>query len=141
MHGLAGEAFELADEHHPQLHRAARGHSADMAEDNYFSNTSRDGRSFTDRIKEAGFTGGTSLAENIAKGPRTPAAVVQSWMSNSGTKATILNCRFTSIGVDAVEDSNGAISWTQDPAAKLRPGGCSGYIVLPVRSAEREVSM
>ncbi|MEV4021062.1 CAP domain-containing protein [Nonomuraea angiospora] len=80
--------------HHPQLHRAAREHSADMAECNYFSNTSRDGRSFTDRIKEAGFTGGTSLAENIAKGPRTPAAVVQSWMSSSGTKATILNCRF-----------------------------------------------
>ncbi|GAA2847514.1 hypothetical protein GCM10020220_041300 [Nonomuraea rubra] len=43
--------------HHPQLHRAARGHSADMAEQGYFSYTSRDGRTFTDRIREAGFTG------------------------------------------------------------------------------------
>ncbi|TMR91912.1 CAP domain-containing protein [Nonomuraea basaltis] len=104
--------------HHPQLHRAARGHSADMAEYNYFSSTSRDGRSFTDRIKEAGFTGGTSLAENIAKGQRTPAAVVQSWMGNSGTKATIMNCKFTFIGVGAVDDSDGAIYWTQVFAAK-----------------------
>ncbi|WP_188186999.1 CAP domain-containing protein [Nonomuraea sp. SYSU D8015] len=104
--------------HHPQLHRAARGHSADMAEYNCFSYTSRDGRSFKDRIKEAGFTGGTSLAENIAKGQRTPAAIVQSWMGNSGTKATIMNCKFTFIGVGAVEDSDGAISWPQDFAAK-----------------------
>ncbi|MGP3921445.1 CAP domain-containing protein [Nonomuraea sp. 10N515B] len=104
--------------HHPQLHRAARGHSADMAEYTYFSHTSRDGRSFTDRIKEAGFTGGTSLAENIAKGQRTPAAVVQSRMGYSGTKATIMNCKFTFIGVGAVEDSDDAIYWTQVFAAK-----------------------
>ncbi|SEH00894.1 Uncharacterized conserved protein YkwD, contains CAP (CSP/antigen 5/PR1) domain [Nonomuraea solani] len=104
--------------HHPQLHRAARGHSADMAEGDYFSSTSRDGRSFTDRIKEAGFTGGTNLAENIAKGQRTPAAVVQSWMDHSVTKATIMNCKFTFIGVGAVEDSEGAIYWTQNFAAK-----------------------
>jgi uncharacterized protein YkwD len=103
--------------HHPQLHRAARGHSADMAEHNYFSSTSRDGRSFIDRIKEAGFTGGTGWAENIAKGQRTPAAVVQSWMDASGTKASIMNCRFTFIGVGAVEDSDGAIYWVQDFAA------------------------
>jgi uncharacterized protein YkwD len=104
--------------HHPQLHRAASGHSADMAKYHYFSNTSRDGRSFTDRIKEAGFTGGTRWAENIAEGPRTPAAVVQSWMGNSGTKATIMNCKFAFIGVGAVEDSDGAIYWTQDFAAR-----------------------
>ncbi|GAA2865670.1 CAP domain-containing protein [Nonomuraea rubra] len=104
--------------HHPQLHRAARGHSADMAEQGYFSYTSRDGRTFTDRIREAGFTGGTRFAENIAKGQRTPAEVVQSWMDNSGTKAAIMDCRFTFIGVGAVEDSDGAIYWTQDFAAK-----------------------
>ncbi|WP_187414750.1 CAP domain-containing protein [Nonomuraea sp. PA05] len=104
--------------HHRQLHRAARGHSTDMAENNYFSNTSRDGRTFTDRIREAGFTGGTRFAENIGKGQRTPAAVVQSWMDASGTKAAVLNCKLTFIGVGAVEDSSGAYYWTQDFAAR-----------------------
>ncbi|MFC4114186.1 CAP domain-containing protein [Nonomuraea zeae] len=104
--------------HHSQLHRAAHGHSADMAEHNYFSHTSRDGRSFMDRVREASFTGGTQWAENIGKGQRTPAAVVQSWMNTSGTKAPIVNCKFTYIGVGAVEDSDGAIYWTQIFAAK-----------------------
>ena len=104
--------------HHPQLHRAAREHSADMAEHDYFSSTSRDGQSFMDRIKKSGFTGGTKWAENIAKGQRTPAAVVQSWMDVSGTEANIMNCEYTFIGVGVVEDSNGTIYWTQDFAAK-----------------------
>ncbi|WP_186404479.1 CAP domain-containing protein [[Actinomadura] parvosata] len=104
--------------HHPQLHKAARGHSADMAEHHYFSGTSLDGRSFRDRIEEAGFTGGSGFAENIAKGHPTPAKVVQSWMDTPGTKVNIMNCRLTFIGVGAVEDSNGVIHWTQDFAAK-----------------------
>ncbi|UBU11508.1 CAP domain-containing protein [Nonomuraea gerenzanensis] len=104
--------------HHPQLHRAARGHSTDMAEQGYFAGTSRDGRSLTDRIEEAGFTGGTSFAENIAKGQRTPAQVVQAWMNASSTKPAIMNCRFTFIGVGAVKDSDGAIYWTQTFAAR-----------------------
>ncbi|WP_449060718.1 CAP domain-containing protein [Planomonospora algeriensis] len=104
--------------HHPRLHRAARGHSADMAQYGYLSNTSRSGRSFTDRIKEAGFTGGTGWAENIAKGYRTPAAVVQAWMGDSVTKAAIMNCKFTFIGVGAAEGSDGVIYWTQDFAAR-----------------------
>ncbi|GAA2209696.1 hypothetical protein GCM10009850_051550 [Nonomuraea monospora] len=104
--------------HHRQLHRAARGHSVDMVENNYFSSTDRDGRTFMDRIREAGFTGGTSFAENIGKGQGTPAKVVQSWMEAPVTKAAIMNCKFTFIGVGAAEDSNGVISWTQDFAAK-----------------------
>ncbi|GGT04170.1 hypothetical protein GCM10010156_72480 [Planobispora rosea] len=104
--------------HHSQLHRAARGHSADMAKHDYLSNTSRDGRSFADRIKETGFTGGTHWAENIAKGQSTPAAVVKSWMGYSETRANIMNCTFTVIGVGAAKNSDGAIYWTQIFAAK-----------------------
>ncbi|MGA4988697.1 CAP domain-containing protein [Nonomuraea bangladeshensis] len=104
--------------HHPRLHRAARGHSADMAENRYFSHTSRDGRSFTDRIEEAGFIGGTRTAENIGRGQRTPAMAVQSWMNTPGTRAAMLNCRFTFIGVGAAEDYDGAIYWTQLFATK-----------------------
>ncbi|MEV0632198.1 CAP domain-containing protein [Nonomuraea wenchangensis] len=104
--------------HHPRLHKAARGHAADMAEHEYFSDTSRDGRSFTDRVKRAGFTGGTSLAENIATGRLTPAAVVRAWMGASTTKDSLMNCGFTFIGVGAADDSGGATYWTAVFAAR-----------------------
>ncbi|MEV0622136.1 CAP domain-containing protein [Nonomuraea sp. NPDC050404] len=104
--------------HHRQLHRAARGHAADMAEYRYFSSESRDDRSFTDRLRQAGFKGGTAWAQNIAKGQRTPAIVVRSWMSSPGTKANIMNCKYTLIGVGAAEDSDGSIYWTQMLAAR-----------------------
>ncbi|WP_188187224.1 CAP domain-containing protein [Nonomuraea sp. SYSU D8015] len=104
--------------HDPQLRAAAFGHSDDMAKNNYFDHTSRDGRSFTDRIRAAGFTGGTSWAENIAFGQRTPAEVVQGWMNSPGHRANIMNCRFNLIGVGAAKNSQGRIYWTQNFAAR-----------------------
>ncbi|TMR07618.1 CAP domain-containing protein [Nonomuraea turkmeniaca] len=104
--------------HDPQLRAAAFGHSDDMAKNNYFDHASRDGRSFTDRIKAAGFTGGSAWAENIAFGQPSPAAVVQAWMNSSGHRANIMNCRFNLIGVGAAKNSQGRIYWTQDFAAR-----------------------
>jgi uncharacterized protein YkwD len=104
--------------HDPQLRAAAFGHSDDMAKNNYFDHTSRDGRTFTDRIRAAGFTGGSSWAENIAFGQPTAASVVQGWMNSSGHRANIMNCRFNLIGVGAAKSSSGRIYWTQDFAAR-----------------------
>ncbi|YCK36102.1 CAP domain-containing protein [Actinomadura sp. ATCC 39365] len=104
--------------HDAQLRAAAYGHSADMAAKGYFDHTSKDGRSFMDRIRAAGFTGGTAFAENIAKGQATPAAVMNSWMNSSGHRANIMNCRYTVIGVGAARNGQGPIHWTQDFAAR-----------------------
>ncbi|SDH38190.1 CAP domain-containing protein [Nonomuraea jiangxiensis] len=104
--------------HDPQLRAAAAGHSTDMARNGFFDHDSQDGRGFLDRIRAAGFTGGTSWAENIAAGQPTPAAVVQAWMNSPGHRTNIMNCRFTLIGVGAVKDSTGRIYWTQDFAAR-----------------------
>ncbi|WP_185845213.1 CAP domain-containing protein [Nonomuraea sp. WAC 01424] len=104
--------------HDPQQLAAAFGHSSDMAAKNYFDHTSKDGRSFMDRIRAAGFTGGTAFAENIAFGQATPASVMSSWMNSSGHRANIMNCRYTVIGVGAAKNAQGRIYWTQDFAAK-----------------------
>ncbi|TMR26546.1 CAP domain-containing protein, partial [Nonomuraea zeae] len=104
--------------HDPQLRAAAFGHSSDMAKNNYFSHTSQDGRSFLDRIRAAGFTGGSGWAENIAKGQPTAASVVQAWMNSAGHKANIMNCKYNLIGVGAATASGGQIVWTQDFAAR-----------------------
>ncbi|NRQ38529.1 CAP domain-containing protein, partial [Nonomuraea sp. NN258] len=105
-------------QHDPRLRAAAFGHSSDMARQNYFSHTSKDGRSFMDRIRAAGFTGGTGWAENIAMGQRTPASVVTSWMNSSGHRTNIMNCKYTLIGVGAAKNAQGQIYWTQVFAAK-----------------------
>lgn len=99
--------------HDPKLHLAAERHSADMAAHDYFDHTSRDGRTFDQRIRAAGFT--FHLAgENIAKGQPTAASVVRAWLNSPGHRANIMNCGFTHIGVG--HNAKGP-TWTQDFAA------------------------
>ncbi|MEV6304274.1 CAP domain-containing protein [Actinoplanes sp. NPDC051861] len=95
-----------------RLTTAARAHSADMAAKNFFSHTGSDGSDFVTRIKRTGYTGAS--AENIAKGYRTPQAVVTGWMNSSGHRANILNCRSIAVGVGLVIKADGTTYWTQD---------------------------
>jgi uncharacterized protein YkwD len=67
-----------------ELGAAAWGHSNDMAQLNYFSHTSLDGRQFSQRIAEAGYPCG-SCGENIAAGYSTPQAVLNGWMNSSAS--------------------------------------------------------
>ncbi|WP_137247366.1 CAP domain-containing protein [Herbidospora galbida] len=97
--------------HDAKLRTAAFNHSADMSAKNYFSHDSADGRSFGDRLKQAGFSF-RAAGENIAKGYQTAAQVVQGWMNSPGHKANIMNCTYTHIGVGHVVA--GGPYWTQD---------------------------
>jgi uncharacterized protein YkwD len=84
---------------HPNLRVAARGHSQDMAAQNYFSHTSLDGRTFDQRIRNAGYTGSSPLGENIAAGYPTAQAVVDGWMGSPGHCANIMSPGFRAVGV------------------------------------------
>jgi uncharacterized protein YkwD len=88
---------------------AAQGHSTDMATQNYFSHTSKDGRTFDRRMREAGYPkpGG----ENIAKGYGSPQAVMEGWMNSTGHRENIENCDFTTMGLGL--DTRGNY-WTQN---------------------------
>lgn len=92
-----------------RLTAAAQGHSTDMANQNYFSHTSKDGRTFDQRIRAAGYPrpGG----ENIAKGQRTAESVMKAWMDSPGHRRNIENCEFKAIGVGL--DTRGFV-WTQN---------------------------
>ena len=95
--------------HDWQLSRVARYKSQDMHDNRYFSHTSPVyGSPFT-MIKNFGISY-RSAGENIAKGQRTPAAVVSAWMNSQGHRANILSTSFTHIGVGYVADGN---YWTQ----------------------------
>ena len=92
-----------------QLSRVARYKSQDMKDNTYFSHTSPTYGSPFQMMKSFGISY-RSAGENIAKGQKTPAAVVSAWMNSSGHRANILNKSFTHIGVDYV---SGGSYWTQ----------------------------
>ncbi|MCX2181484.1 CAP domain-containing protein, partial [Streptomyces sp. SKN60] len=92
------------------LTRAAQGHSDDMAARNFFDHTNPDGADPGDRVTATGYRWST-YGENIAKGQRTPAEVMDAWMNSPGHRANILNCSFKEIGI-GIHDAGGPY-WTQ----------------------------
>ncbi len=92
-----------------ELSRVARYKSQDMLDNGYFAHTSPIYGSPATMIKNFGISARTS-GENIAKGYRTPEAVVNGWMNSSGHRANILNGSYTQIGVGYVANGN---YWTQ----------------------------
>ena len=81
------------------LQVAARDHSADMAIDDFFSHAGLDGRSFSDRIRDAGYSGTTPLGENIAAGQTSPRSVVDGWMGSVAHCENIMQAGFHDLGV------------------------------------------
>ena len=92
-----------------ELSRVARYKSRDMKDHRYFSHTSPVYGTPFEMMKNFGITYRTA-GENIARGQKTPKAVVDAWMNSSGHRANILNPSFTQIGVGYVADGN---YWTQ----------------------------
>ncbi len=92
-----------------ELSRVARFKSQDMRDNKYFSHNSPVYGSPFDMIKNFGISY-RSAGENIARGQKTPQAVVDAWMNSSGHRANILNSSYTKIGVGYVPEGN---YWTQ----------------------------
>jgi uncharacterized protein YkwD len=90
-----------------RLHVQELGRHGDL----YISHVSDDGRSFVDRARAQGYNdpGG----ENVARGQRNAADVMQSWMNSEGHRANILNCSFKAIGVGVTRGVDGTLVWGQ----------------------------
>jgi uncharacterized protein YkwD len=127
LHPLSYDA-SLAD--------AARDHSLDMGLLDYFSHTSLDGRTVSDRITAAGYSYNT-YGENIAGGQPTPQDVINSWMSSSGHRANILNPNFCDIGVGYayLPESTFGHYWTQDFGRKSGVSSCPGLSTYTITAA------
>jgi len=107
--GKAGCVAVRTDE---RMRTAGRAHSADMAKNNYFSHTGRDGSSFVDRLERAGYPRDGAAGENIAYGYTTAQAVVTGWMNSEGHRKNILNCSAKATGVGLAYRGTSAY-WTQ----------------------------
>jgi uncharacterized protein YkwD len=98
-----------------RLANAAYGHARDMADKNYFSHDSLDGRSMVDRINATGYSWST-IGENIAAGYGNVQDVVSGWMASDGHCANLMNPLFTEFGLACARNdaSSYRIYWTQD---------------------------
>lgn len=84
------------------LNDAARFHSQDMVDNNWFAHESSDGTSFPDRMSR--FYDNGSIGENIAYGYASPYAVMfYGWMCSDGHRANIMTGGWTELGTGVVD--------------------------------------
>lgn len=94
-----------------RLSAAARAHARDMVARGYFEHASPEGRHADARIADAGYDVGP-WAENLHRGPREAATVVEDWMDGSIHQENMLGCQYRDTGFAAVPGPEGTV-WVQ----------------------------
>jgi uncharacterized protein YkwD len=85
----------------PVLTRAARSHSREMVEKDYFSHYSDDGEGVGARLRRFGYDWSV-CGENLAGGygnPGEPDSIFELWTNSTHHRANILDRRFRQVGV------------------------------------------
>lgn len=107
--GLEYQLFDLTNaarvkhelpvlEWHEEVSGTARNHSADMAENNYFSHQNQEGQSPFDRMEEDDISFSTA-GENLAAGQPSSIFAHHGLMNSEGHRENILHNRFEELGV------------------------------------------
>jgi uncharacterized protein YkwD len=98
-----------------KLLQSAKGHSADMAQNNYFSHTSLDGRTLSQRVLAAGYSY-MAVGENIAAGQTTVESVMTAWINSPGHCQNLMNPTFRDIGVACIRNDAATyrLYWTMN---------------------------
>ncbi|MDO5477795.1 MAG: S-layer homology domain-containing protein [Clostridia bacterium] len=94
--------------------KAAYLHSKDMAEKNYFSHDSKDGRKFYERLKAQGISY-RSCGENISAGRSLGFLSYNGWVNSSGHRENMLeDYNYLGVGAAYEENSTYGAYFTQD---------------------------
>lgn len=99
-----------------ELTRLARQHSENMARQNFFSHTDRNGLDTADRAALGGVCGWRAIAENIAynQGFDDPVGfAVERWMQSPKHRENILRQSFTHAGIGVSRAADGRVYFTQ----------------------------
>ena len=103
---------------HPALLWAARLHTRDMIQRNYFSHITKGTRDDPcDRIRRQGYRY-RYCAENIGSYP-TPDSMFKAWMNSPGHRANILNSKYREIGIGLDNRPSGNLVFTVDFGTRL----------------------
>ncbi len=97
------------------LGTAALLHSQDMANQNYFAHTGKNGSQPWDRMTAAGYVW-RAAAENIAAGQPDLLSVMDGWVKSPGHCANLMSAAYTEIGMAKATNSSSdyRIYWTQN---------------------------
>ena len=104
---------------HPALQRAARAHSKEIIDKDYFKHNSASGQKFWDRFESFGYDWRTA-GEHILYDPGSQdsaGSLFKVWMKCSDHRANILSKRFSEIGSGASTGTykgDKATMWTAD---------------------------
>lgn len=98
----------------PALSRAALAHARDMAAHSLFEHQGSDGSQPAQRVSKAGYQW-SAVGENIAAGAPDAKSVVQGWLESPGHCATLMDTRYTEMGLAYAVDrkSKAGIYWAQ----------------------------
>jgi uncharacterized protein YkwD len=96
----------------PNLRCAARVHTKDMADRDFFDHDNPDGDGPSERMEAAGYDGRT-WGENIAGGRATAEETMEQWMNSPGHCVNIMGEDYTLIGVGYYPGGEYRHLWTQ----------------------------
>jgi len=122
-HGLAKLSFRGS------LIRAARSHTAELADRELLSHISENGWTTGERVRYFGYTTTDCLlwtvGENLACGASgttyaTPRAIVSGWMHSPAHREVLLTARLRDIGVGIHSSSDGMRYFTVDLGRRVR---------------------
>lgn len=84
--------------HSAGLQKVAEGHARDMSSKGFFSHSGSDGSGIGDRARRAGYRY-CFVAENIAKGQRDLAEVMQAWITSPGHNKNMVHKKAAEFGL------------------------------------------
>lgn len=88
-----------------KLTYSSRKHAKSMANKDYFSHTSRNGRSPFKRIRQAGYNY-RAAGENIGAGQKGARAIVQSWINSPSHCKVLMSKRYRDVGIGYAYNSS-----------------------------------
>jgi len=94
----------------PRLTSAALAHACDSAARNRMGHEGSDGSDLGDRVERQGYDF-RAIAENVAAGYPSPAAVVQGWMNSPGHRRNILTRNAKDVGLGIATARDGTLHW------------------------------
>jgi uncharacterized protein YkwD len=102
------------------LNRSAAWKVQHIADNGYFAHDDVPiDRTWTQRIRDCGYTINTFLGENLAGGDSTAAGALRIWQNSPGHNALLLDGTFRAVGLGRGRDSAGYWYWAMDVGGEV----------------------
>ena len=98
----------------PALDRSAQTQSNGQAAMGKLSHSGANGSTLQQRVARAGYSGWSSLGENVGAGFVSVDGVMAAWMGDAPHRDNLLGVRYTQVGFGEAAGANGVSYWTQD---------------------------